>query len=388
MAFFLLVSLRILACFLFSLHASSANPLCNKLYGVRIEFVHCLEALQSLQSLWHRSTAASALQAFSRQTDLAGKMNHMPQAFTWKTCAVGIDIADPVPIDGRLLSSWETLGRDVLLVLNTCVRQQGFGGRFHGDGFDIVIISPGAGLGHDTCLALPRAVGMSLGRCIALRAESKEQMSIAGMDQQQSLPLNVPNYAQPGPSSGQPGVPHPFMGHNMGQPPPLHPVPQYALPQRSIPQRLPLTTALLDHVAKVDALNLHCSPFPSVLPNLPQHPPQASPRPLPYSLPFRPPNLGPAPPPRPVGERYGKLPRPQRPGVRSLASPPPYRPVSENRAQANPMAEANPMGRDQLVGPPDPEITPDLRRISSSDWPFLSGPVSRLGPIGPKRREG
>jgi len=315
MASVFVLSLSVLASFLIILQPSAANPVCKESYGVGIDSDHCIEALGTLQAQLLSPHGGSSVQTFSRHSTLTRKLQHMPQGFAWKTCSIGIDLADPVPPDFTVSSNWENLSKHLLQLLQTCAQRRGTGGRLIVDGFDFIIISPTAGIGRDTCLAPPRYHSMSLGRCIDGRVQIKEQRALAGMQR-----LAAPPYlGRNAPSSLQPETRYPSMGRNI---PPLPLVAQHGFPPGPPAAPPPRSQTYLPFLATLDQLHQGMALSP-------QHPPLAPPRSAPIMI--RPavarPHMNQALQPRPDGQ-HGNPQPPERRWQRLLppVNSPPARP--------------------------------------------------------------
>jgi len=96
--------LSILFLLLFVAHRISAqDPICSPSFGENIMYQDCQSAISASYVL-----ASPILDTFPQHWSrdsavLGGKMYHMPQAHTWKTCAIGIDLVDaPDNIHGKL----------------------------------------------------------------------------------------------------------------------------------------------------------------------------------------------------------------------------------------------------------------------------------------------
>lgn len=168
--------LSILFLLLFVAHRISAqDPICSPSFGENIMYQDCQSAISASYVL-----ASPILDTFPQHWSrdsavLGGKMYHMPQAHTWKTCAIGIDLVDaPDNIHGKLTP--RALKDIVEHMLRTCVRRHGQGGLFRFRGIEIVVVHPLAGLGDGTCLGYPspgRPLSTSLGAIIYERAVAK-----------------------------------------------------------------------------------------------------------------------------------------------------------------------------------------------------------------------
>lgn len=159
----------------------TASAMCDASYGKNIQYEHCAEALSVFPLLYPRDVEP-VLQQYSRDARTARKRVYsMPQAYTWRTCSIGVDLAD-LP---RGSQSSETANsrsvsetpRTVLAlmkhVMDQCVRSRGVGGRLQSGGLDVVIIHPGSGLGKGTCLAPLQSDHESLGSFIAYQAGTR-----------------------------------------------------------------------------------------------------------------------------------------------------------------------------------------------------------------------
>jgi hypothetical protein len=368
MAGFFILSLSILASFLSVLQPSTANPVCQGSYGDAIDYDHCIEALGALQVHLLGPGQSSPVQSFSRQANLARKLQHMPQAFAWKTCSVGIDLADPVPPVGTVSSDWGTLGDHLLQLLQTCVQRQGTGGRLVVDGFDIVVISPAASIGHGTCLVPPRQYSMSLGRCIDQRAQGKERWALARMRR----PAAPPDGGRDAPGFLQSETTQPSMGRKM---PPLPPVVQQGYPQGP-PAARPPHSQTYPPLAALDQLSLGRTRSPQQQPFAPPQPVANMVQPA-VARPY----LNQALQPRPGGQ-YGSpqlqehLPPVNPPPVRlplTRPRPPPRPPPRVMRHQYLVQGQPNPPQAAALVQAPPPD--------SSSTWPPQNTPASEPASI-------
>lgn len=354
MAGFFILSLSILASFLSVLQPSTANPVCQGSYGDAIDYDHCIEALGALQVHLLGPGQSSPVQSFSRQANLARKLQHMPQAFAWKTCSVGIDLADPVPPVGTVSSDWGTLGDHLLQLLQTCVQRQGTGGRLVVDGFDIVVISPAASIGHGTCLIPPRQYSMSLGRCIDQRAQGKERWASAGMRRHAAPPDGDRDV----PGSLQSETAQPSRGRTM---PPLPPVVQQGYPQGT-------------RLAALARLSRGRTRSPQQQPFAPPQPAANMVQPA-----VARPDMDRALQPRP-GWQYGS---PQRQERLPPVNPPPVRPPL---TRPRPPAPPRVMRHQYLVqGQPTPPQAAGLVQAppldSSSTWPPQNTPASEPASI-------
>jgi len=160
--------------------ALSASTLCDASYGTNIQYEHCAEAPSPYPLLHPRETRRTQ-QRYSRDPSTTRKLYSMPQFYTWRTCSIGIDIADPLSRVGQSESprsrSVSDTPRAVFAhmkqVADECIRLRGLGGRLEVRNFDVVIIHPEAGLAHGTSLAPKYTPDQSLGSAITLEVEAK-----------------------------------------------------------------------------------------------------------------------------------------------------------------------------------------------------------------------
>lgn len=346
MACSLVLFLRILIWLTVGLQASTANPICKASYGFHIDPDHCIEALRGLQPLLENLGGPNV---FSRQTHLATKPYHMPQAFAWRTCSIGVDIADPVPPDEIVTSNWGTISDHIVQVIYGCVQPHGIGGRLQAGGFDIVIVNQAAGLSYGTCLATHRTLNVSLGSCIDSRATKRERNPTPASNRQPSTPQYFRNIAQPHPGIGQSLLPDPRMVHNRVQIPPLSPLGMFVINPRDA-ERSSAGGGLRGE-SRGTALN---EQLQQRIP-IPRPPPPH-------------PNAGGPQLPRPVQQWFGLPPRGRPPLER-----PPRPPISDNRAQTWP------------IHPPATGNAQASEVTSHSSRPRLSAPVPIPRPARPRR---
>ena len=159
--------------YIVTLQLSTAYSLiCKPFYGTGINPQHCKEALMPfLTRSYHACNgdsnhAVNKGERFSTNCDIVGILHHMPQSYIWKTCAIGIDIAEPPHGLGphrNGLTTWYGLKYWIDELLKTCVDGRGHGGILEVDAFQYVVVNPTAECVRFTCLASPKALGMPLG---------------------------------------------------------------------------------------------------------------------------------------------------------------------------------------------------------------------------------
>ncbi|MCJ1246976.1 hypothetical protein MMC30_004187 [Trapelia coarctata] len=174
---------------------STAHVTCSPTFGHSIHLPHCHQALTSFALLaqgLHIHGLHTIPARFSRDASLVGPLHHLPQSFVWKTCAIGIDIADasvpppPPPPPGALPSNMISATPQFILnelinpLLGACVETYGQGGRLERFGWDVVVVNPAAGVAYGTCLAPKTPGGVSLGRCVAAQASANERVTREG----------------------------------------------------------------------------------------------------------------------------------------------------------------------------------------------------------------
>ncbi|MCJ1249437.1 hypothetical protein MMC30_006661 [Trapelia coarctata] len=203
---------------------TASEPECKESYGGNIDLYHCMEALEHWKSRFRNRQ-----QKFSRHHIVGGAISTMPQAVTFQTCSIGVDLADVSFGNSEfrhVMSSWATLKIGIDILLHSCVsprpgttprntpadKKWHIGGRLVFGSFDIVVINPALNVGMGTCLHPPRTPPMSLGRCIETQANFLQQSRQPhGQNRVQSPPA-------------RPIVPAVSHGNWPGQSPSLSPV--------------------------------------------------------------------------------------------------------------------------------------------------------------------
>lgn len=117
--------------------------------------------------------------AFIRRTAFSRQFSQelsLPQAFSYKTCSIGLDIADPA--FSMVLVRWRDVSRHLYGLVEHCVGASWYGGSGRGaggigevHGLEFVISNPATGLAVDAALRVCTPRGMSLGRFLLLRAQ-------------------------------------------------------------------------------------------------------------------------------------------------------------------------------------------------------------------------
>lgn len=175
-----IIFLKILIVVILALRTSTANLTCLPSYGTGIDIDDCTEAMKSFVAAVPMAGGWNQLQRFSRNVNAVEKFHHMPQGFIWKTCAIGIDLLDPLsgaPPAGKV-STWEAIRQQLAILLVTCVSSQNLGGKLELHGFELVVIDPHTGVGRDTCIAQPKPLYTSLGRCIEARVRGRNDRNV------------------------------------------------------------------------------------------------------------------------------------------------------------------------------------------------------------------
>lgn len=193
----------------------TAEKGCFEEYGTGINPQHCREAMKNFDALVNFASHGGSVkddQWFSRTPALVGTFRHLPKAFVFGTCSIGIDLADhphdgPPPDGTGVRSSWAAFGRELSSLVNTCVQNRGLGGLVTYSDFEFVIVNPQAGISHGTCLTPHKPPGMSLSRCIERQIVAKESLHHSGPQTAARPALPGTHGAQQPPS--QPQIPAP-----------------------------------------------------------------------------------------------------------------------------------------------------------------------------------
>lgn len=184
----MIIYLQILTFFLFAPSLSTASaPECKASYGTHIDIYHCVEALEQWKPRFRNGQ-----QKFSRHPVVGGSLNTMPQAITFQTCSIGVDLVDVAFGDSQfrhVMSTWSKIKTDIDKLLYSCVsprpgttppqsaanKKWNEGGRLVSGNFEVVIIDPRKGVGVNTCLQPHQTPPMSLGRCVEAQANFLQQ---------------------------------------------------------------------------------------------------------------------------------------------------------------------------------------------------------------------
>lgn len=178
---------------------------CIKEFGTGINPQHCEEAMKNFYALSSFHCAGGCLHDehwFSRNLGLVDTFRHLPKAFVFKTCSIGIDLSDrphPPSDDSGKRASWAIFGREVQALMKSCPERNGWGGVASYQDFEFVIVNPAEGIAQGTCLTPHRHHGMSLSQCIERQVWAKQQHVHQQM-QPHPLPLPLPRGAQQPPS--------------------------------------------------------------------------------------------------------------------------------------------------------------------------------------------
>lgn len=176
---FFILSLKYFVVVVVVLQTSIADPVCVPSYGMDIDLADCAEAMKTLLAAVPLAGGWDRPQRFSRNANEVGKFHHMPLPFIWRTCAFEIDLTDPphrFPVLAKV-TTWQALSLVVAKLLRDCVLQHKVGGKLVLQDFEVVVINPLSGIGHDTCMASHKPLAMSLGRCIEARGRAREQIA-------------------------------------------------------------------------------------------------------------------------------------------------------------------------------------------------------------------
>lgn len=178
---------------------------CIKEFGTGINPQHCEEAMKNFYALSSFHSAGGGLHDehwFSRNLGLVDTFRHLPKAFVFKTCSIGVDLSDrphPPSNDSGRGASWAVFAEEVHALIKSCPERHGWGGIAIYQDFEFVIVNPAAGIAQDTCLTPHRHHGMSLSKCIERQVRAKQQQVRQQM-RPHTLPLPTPRGAQQPPS--------------------------------------------------------------------------------------------------------------------------------------------------------------------------------------------
>lgn len=178
---------------------------CIKEFGMGINPQHCEEAMKNFYALSSFHCAGGCLHDehwFSRNLGLVDTFRHLPKAFVFKTCSIGIDLSDrphPPSDDSGKRASWAIFAKEVQELIKSCPERHGWGGVASYEDFEFVIVNPAAGIAQGTCLTPHRHHGMSLSQCIERQVWANQQ-HVHQQIQPHPLPLPIPRGAQQPPS--------------------------------------------------------------------------------------------------------------------------------------------------------------------------------------------
>jgi len=183
----------------------TANSRCIQELGTGINPQHCDEAMKNFHALSSFHSAGGSIhddQWFSRNLGLVDTFRHLPKAFVFKTCSIGIDLSDhphPPSDDTGKRASWAVFAEELQALIKSCPGRHGWGGIAAYRDFEFVIVNPAAGIAQGTCLTPHRPQGMSLSACIERQVWAKQQQ-VHQQTQAHSRPPPVMRIAQHAPS--------------------------------------------------------------------------------------------------------------------------------------------------------------------------------------------